>query len=285
MKKLLVLLMTGIYLLLPFLEYYADENLHIWALDVGQGDATLIRTPDRKLILVDTSGSDKIFTELSEVLPFWVRKIDLLVITHPHQDHIGMLKEVLERYEVETVAWFKTDHPNSIYYWSKDYSSENSGLFIEYFEDQKLSFDDVSIEFVEPELETQREIENVNNGSVVFILEYGNFVGIFPGDAEQEQEADMLEELAETGAFAETKNTYLKAGHHCSDTSSTEEFLDLIYPDIATCSVGSGNSYGHPSPETLIMFKERSIEYFRTDLDGTIEISTNGTTYEVKSER
>jgi competence protein ComEC len=282
-KKIVIAIFLFIYLVFPLAEYQFDSNLHIWVLDIGQGDATLIRTPDKKHILVDTGPSDKLFPELGKILPFWLRTIDYVVITHPHQDHLGMLKDLEARYEIKKIIWYELDYFNPIFAWTQEQKKTKPDLFIEYFSGQTLSFGDFVLHFVYPESSTPREISNVNNASVFFVLTYGDFVGVFTGDAEEEEEREVVPLLKEMRIFSLQKNVYLKAGHHCSDTSSSLDLLKVINADITTCSLGE-NLYGHPSKETLAKFKDFNIKYYRTDLEGTIEISTNGRGYKVESE-
>lgn len=273
----------------------AHKMLQVYVLDVGQGDAILIRTPNCKNILVDGSGGDYVLSKLGEVMPPWMRRIDLLVLTHPHADHVNGLNDVVERYKVESILW------NPVCYWSPEFAyfveeirnmGKEGTQIVNAADIQEFNFGQVRFEILWPEKSSrsiddncsllgvpvnESKYENVNNESVVLLVTYGDFEMLLTGDAEVEVE----KELCESGMLIDVE--VLKAGHHCSRTASSEGFLQRIAPEVAVCSCGEGNKFGHPHRETIDLFEEMGIRYLRTDKVGTVEVLSDGKGFEIGS--
>lgn len=317
MKKILV--HTGVivvWLMSIWIPDRWNKNLYVWFLDVGQGDAILIRTPDRKYILVDGGGGDYVLGQLGEVMPPWVRHIDIVILTHPHADHFKGLLDIMERYRVGEIWWNPVYYPNPEYITliemtggqvSLRDSGENrlrnakirpinvqkgmvwrvGGVEIQVLWPLGTSGGENS-ELPDKELIWCSELgiecnthfdENLNNDSVVIYVTFGEFGLLLTGDAEVEVE----EKLIQSGLLYGIDVDVLKAGHHCSRTASSEAFLEMIKPELAICSCGEGNKFGHPHEETIDLFKERGIEWFRTDVDGRVRIITNGRRIQLNS--
>ena len=252
-----------------------DEKLHVSFLDVGQGDAILIQTPNGQNILID-GGPDpqKINLELSKKLPFWDRTIDLVVCTQPQADHITGLVDVLQRYKVKQALEPGVSYNSSIYEeWLRlvedkgiEYNIARAGQEIDLGNGIKL-------EVLNPPASLwEGTDDDVNNNGVVLRLTWNKVSFLFTADIREEAEFELI------GQRANLKSTVLKVAHHGSKTSTTSQFLAAVDPEVAVISVGEDNPFGHPSPEVM----ERLIDtlgednVYRTDEDGTIEFITDG---------
>jgi len=260
-----------------------DDRLHVSFLDVGQGDAILIQTPNGQDILID-GGPDpqEINLELSEQLPFWDRTIDLVVCTQPHADHVTGLIDVLQRYRVKRVLDPGVPYDSAIYQeWLRliedreiEYSIARSGQEIDLGNGIKIEV------LNPPESLWEGTGDDVDNNGVVLRLSWGQVSFLFTADIREEAEFELI------GQRANLRSTVLKVAHHGSDTSTSQQFLAAVAPEVATVSVGVNNTFGHPSPEVLERLTDRLGEdnVYRTDEDGTIEFITDGETLWVKTD-
>jgi competence protein ComEC len=254
-----------------------DDRLHVSFLDVGQGDAILIRTPDGQDILIDGGpSSQSISLELSEKLPFWDRTIDLLVCTHAHADHVTGLVEVLQRYRVKQVLEPGIPFETPVYQeWLRlieikgiEYNVARAGQEIELG-------DGMTIEILNPaESPWEGTNDDVDNNGVVLHLTWHNVSFLFAADIGLEAEFELI------GQRANLRSTLLKVAHHGSETSTTSHFLAAVDPELAVICVGADNSFGHPNPEVVERLTDALGEdsVYRTDQDGTIEFITDGET-------
>lgn len=269
----LVCLVAVIWLIL---RASPDGRLHVWFLDVGQGDAILIQTPDGQQILVDGGPSPgALLDELGEVLPFWDRSLDLVVLTHADADHVSGLLPLLERFEVATAVDSIGPGEEGAEAWLAATSAARvtrqpvaSGTRIE--------AGSVALTVLNTR-DPLADLEAGNNGSVVLRLDYGANSVLLTGDAEAEAEEMML-----AGSWL-LRADVLKVGHHGSAASTSAEFLDAVDPGLAVISVGAENHFGHPAPELLQRLDD--IEVLRTDERGRIELVSDGTGWRVYSER
>ena len=260
-----------------------DDRLHVSFLDVGQGDAILIQTPNGQDILID-GGPDpqEINLELSEQLPFWDRTIDLVVCTQPHADHVTGLIDVLQRYRVKRVLDPGVPYDSAIYQeWLRliedreiEYSIARSGQEIDLGNGIKIEV------LNPPESLWEGTGDDVDNNGVVLRLSWGQVSFLFTADIREEAEFELI------GQRANLRSTVLKVAHHGSDTSTSQQFLAAVAPEVATVSVGVNNTFGHPSPEVLERLTDRLGEdnVYRTDEDGTIEFITDGQALWVKTD-
>jgi competence protein ComEC len=252
-----------------------DDKLHVSFLDVGQGDAILIQTPNGQDILID-GGPDpqKINLELSKKLPFWDRTIDLVVCTQPQADHVTGLVEVLQRYEVEQVLEPGVSYNSSIYQEWCNLVEEKQIKWDTAQAGQEIDLGNgIKIEVLNPPASLwEGTSDDVDNNGVVLRLSWGQLSFLFTADIREEAEFELI------GQRANLKSTVLKVAHHGSETSTSQRFLAAVDPEVAVISVGADNPFGHPSPEVL----ERLIDMvgednvYRTDEDGTIEFITDG---------
>jgi competence protein ComEC len=259
-----------------------DDKLHVSFLDVGQGDAILIQTPYGQDILID-GGPDpqKINLELSKKLPFWDRTIDLVVCTQPQADHITGLVEVLQRYKVKQVLEPGVSYNSSIYReWLRliedkgiEYNIARAGQEIDLGSGIKIEV------LNPPEGLFEGTSHDVDNNGVVLRLTWGKVSFLFTADIREEAEFELI------GQRANLRSTVLKVAHHGSRTSTSQQFLAAVDPEVAVISVGADNTFGHPSPEVVERLVDRVGEdnIYRTDEDGTIELITDGEKLWVKN--
>jgi competence protein ComEC len=250
-----------------------DEELHVSFLDIGQGDAILIQRGNQQ-VLIDGGPSPQTLTrELGERMPFWDRTIELVVLTHPHDDHLSGLVEVLKRYNVEQVLYPDFDCDSSLYEeWcrliaEKDIASTpaQAGQEIDLGEGVTMSV------LHPPATLLEGTDSYLNNNSAVLRLSLGRVSFLLTGDIEWEAEFRLI------GEGVELDCTVLKVAHSGSYSSTTPEFLAAASPQLAVISVGD-NSYGHPHNEVVERLETSLGEenVFRTDEQGTIEFITDG---------
>jgi len=251
-----------------------DDKLHVSFLDVGQGDAILIQKGNQQVLVDGGSSPQALALELGDRMPFWDRTIELIILTHPHDDHLTGLVEVLQRYKVEQVLYPDLDYKSPLYdEWlnlikEKDieYTLAEAGQVIDLG-------DGVVIKVLNLQTPLLSSTESdIDNNGVVLRLSLGRVSFLLTADIGWEAEFTLISEQAELAS------TVLKVAHHGSDTSTTPEFLALINPQVAVISVGKDNPFGHPSDEVLKRLEEKlgAENVYRTDEQGTIEFITDG---------
>ncbi|MBA3531088.1 MAG: DNA internalization-related competence protein ComEC/Rec2 [Ardenticatenales bacterium] len=261
-------------LLVAFLPWWvgaqqADGRLHLYALDVGQGDALLIVAPDGKQILID-GGPDPVplLAELGEQLPPWDRTIELVILSHADADHLGGLPELLSRYRLVQVMDSGHGHTTALYRaWESALAAQSLAPLTATPGQRWHLGDGAVLEVLAP---TGEPFESLNDNAVVLRLSYGNFCALLTGDIEAEAEA----RLVRSGQLARCQ--LLKVAHHGSKTSSTQTFLDATEPRYALISAGRDNRFGHPHAEVLARLEAMGVQSFRTDTQGTIHLMTDG---------
>lgn len=238
-------------------------HLQIHALDVGQGDSILITTPEQHHILVDGGPGNTVLTALPKVLPYLFSEIDLMVLTHPHADHVEGLVPLLDRMKVRAVLIVGTEYGSEAYQsFLKKLAEKKLPVYIA-DDNRDFRLGETTIDVLFP-FESIGETDNVNNASVVMKISNGEDSILLSGDAEIEEESRLI--------GLDLDADILKAGHHGSRTSSTVEFLREVSPEIMIISSGEGNDYGHPHVETLEKAEDLEIEVLRTDTEGNVSI-------------
>lgn len=264
------LVMTGvviIWLLGWSIAGLPDGRLRVWFLDIGQGDAILMRLPAGEWVLVDGGPDGKVLDLMGRVMPFYERRVELVINSHPHADHLNGLVEVLARYEVDNL-WITGVKYNYAGYQKMLEEAAEGGTRVIYTSAKDGSIGKVGFDLIYPLRSLQGEgMENVNNSSIVFRLIYAGRRIFFSGDLEEQKEAELVRA---DGLNLEAD--ILKAGHHGSKTSNTEDFVRRIGPDYAVISCGVENKFKHPFPGTLERFGRLGLTVYRTDLDGTVEV-------------
>jgi competence protein ComEC len=250
-----------------------DGQLHVIFMNVGQGDATLIVTPNGRQLLIDGGLYPSVLNDqLGRQVPFWDREIDLMVATHPDADHVSGLVEVFGRYAIGRLITDGEGMGESSIYDEVLLAAETARTPIHPAKVGEVIYLDegVRLEVVHPGDTLNRESRNEN--SVSMRLVYGSFTFLFTGDAEEQAEGEMLA----TGL--PLQSLVFKAGHHGSRSSSTMPFLEAVRPQIIVVSSGAGNRFGHPHPEMLARAQAIGAAVLRTDELGSVEVITDGQT-------
>lgn len=246
----------------------ATADLVIRILDVGQGDAILISTPDGKRGLIDSGKGDAVLSELAEVLDG--QYLDFILATHPDADHIEGFLSVLQHYRVKQVLWADNGKDSEVWF-SLLEQVKSLGIASYVLTDvNDFRFGCcLQLDVVWPnQLSDKSQIEDMNDMSLALLLSYGKFTMFTAGDLGHEYEELAVENLSQVDV--------LKLGHHGSKTSTSSKVLQLLQPRIGIVSAGSNNSYGHPHPEVLENLAKVYVDLYRTDTDGRIKISTDG---------
>jgi competence protein ComEC len=260
-----------------------DGLLHLTVLDIGQGDAILVEAPDGTTTLVD-GGPDPDLTlrRLGANLPFFARRIDVLVLSHPHQDHVAGLVDVLDRYRVAALLHAGIPFENPANDRLRTDAARAGIPTVLARAGQRLDLGaGTSATVLYPsssDADSPLPEGDINNGSVVLLLEMRGFSALLTGDAEAPVETALLSR----GRLRPID--VLKVGHHGSNSSTTPSLVETARPSVAIISAGEGNEYGHPSPETLATLALRGeIAVLRTDLHGDVEVVTDGATLRVRT--
>jgi competence protein ComEC len=246
--------------------------LQVHFLDVGQGDAIFIETPDGVQVLIDGGPDATVLRELSKVMPFYDRTIDVVVGTHPDKDHVGGLTDVLERYEVALIV--KTENVNdtsvSRLFESRVAEEEAEVFFAR--RGQRLALGaSTTLEILYPE-SNPADMES-NAASIVARLIYGDIAFMLTGDSPKSIEEYLV--LVEGENLA---SDVLKVGHHGSRTSTSELFLDEVQPTYAVVSAGADNQYGHPHVEVTDALFNAGAKVYETAEVGTVTFMSDGET-------
>ncbi len=252
----------------------AGGALTAYIIDVSQGDSILLTSPSGKTMLIDAGESDS-FEAIDDLLKSQdITKLDVVVATHPHSDHIGGMAKVIKAYEIGAFYISPKAHTTKTYERMLDALEEkNVATYPAYGgADSYIKWDDdVTVRILSPI--KGEDYDDLNDFSVILCCTYGNTGIMLTGDAETHAESLALSKLP-LGLF---NATAIKMGHHGSSTSSSEAFIKAVSPDIALISVGEGNDYGHPHKETLDLLAKLNIPYYRTDECGTIIVGMDGT--------
>lgn len=246
-----------------------DNPLTVSFLDVGQGDSCIIHSDDFTM-LIDSGVRYNESVIQEELDKLGVRKLDYVVCTHPHADHIGSMPEIFQMYTVGTVImpYFNPADLEEPTIYNKTLKQIRINGCDKIRVEPGVTFDEGEAHFTI--LGPVHRTSDCNNASVVLKLTYGNVSFLFTGDAEAIEESEIL------SLGMDLKADVLKVGHHGSDSSSTNAFIRAVNPSVGVISCGANNDYGHPHRETMDVLNRHNVEILRTDTSGTIVIGTDG---------
>ncbi|MDF2500455.1 MAG: beta-lactamase domain protein [Anaerosporomusa subterranea] len=263
------------------LDSNAAANLTVKVLDVGQADAILIQTP-KQAILIDTGDVGTKEKLVSYIKKAGITALDKVIITHAHADHLGGMAELMENIPIKQVYDSAFPATTATY---RNYLTTVQKKKIPFSRLQAGGSvdlgDGISLKAFAPEKEFIKGSDSdVNNSSIALKLSYGDFSMLLTGDAETESEELMLKSFR-----ADLKSQVLKSPHHGSRTSSSQAFLKAVAPEAVVISVGANNDYHHPHPSIMKRYQDAKMKIYRTDLDGTVTITSDGKTYKIAKEK
>lgn len=268
MKSFLVAFLICLLSMTVFADTASSNKLIVNYIDVGQGDSELIEC-NGQFMLVDAGERDKGTVVVNYLKSRGVEKLDYVIATHPHSDHIGGMSEVLNTFPVSNIIMPKVNNTTATYTNMLKVIQQKGIKAIEPKIGDSYKLGNSTFTIIGPK---KYDTKNMNNDSVAFRLVYGNNSFIFCGDAETEEENDIV-------ASGQTlKSDVYKVSHHGSTTSSSSAFLNKVQPKYAVIEVGAGNSYGHPKEKTLEALSKIGATVYRTDLNGSIIITSDGKT-------
>lgn len=255
-----------------------DSTLQVQVLDVGNADAILLRN-QKQTMLIDAGEKGDAETVLAALHKQGIGKLDLVIATHPDADHIGGLAEVIEGMEIGAFIMARMPEgstPTTQTYTAMLEALAAKGVRAEQAEPgASYSLGEAKVDILGP----LADYEDTNNQSVVCKVTFGSRKFLFMGDAETQAEDALL------SAGTDLSADVVKLGHHGSKSSSQKEFLQAVGPQYALISCGAGNPYGHPDEETLITLDTLRIPVYRTDLNGTITLTSDGQTISIETEK
>ena len=259
----------------------AQENnglLKIYFLSIGQGDSEFIETPSGRQILIDGGPDNKVLEKLGKIMPFYDHDIDVVIATHPHSDHITGLIDVLERYNVKNIIEAKESYNSPQFLAWEDMIKKEGANEIDAQIGQVIDLGDgVTLTILHPfQSVAGTQTKTPHNDMVVAMLEYQAFRVLLTGDMEEKVENKLISK------GDDLKADILKVGHHGSKTSTSEKFLKTVNPKIGFVEVGANNQYHLPSPDILQRLDNFGIKYYRTDVDGDMEVISDGDKYQIK---
>ena len=263
--------------------YLSDNKMRVTFLDIGQGDASVVELPDKKVMLID-GGTYEPDMGRRVVAPYlWskgIRKVDYIILSHPHSDHFGGLIYIIDNFDVGEI-------------WSNGRLSTEAEDLFRKIREKNISYKVLSrgdllegekykIHVFHPYHEfyagsPRGELSNQNSDSLVLRIESDNTSLLFTGDIEMEAEDNLLH----LGKWLESD--IIKVPHHGSSTSNSGEFIRTVSPDTAVVSAGRNNPFKHPHQETLWRYRDEGVRLLRTDIDGAVTIISGGDTYELKT--
>lgn len=277
-----ILFLTAFFIIAALAAFWfccgEERKLTVDFLDVGQGDAILIKSPYGQNVLIDGGPDKTILNRLAEKLDFADKKIDLMILTHPHDDHVAGLSDVVKQYDVKKIIYTGATHtgPNYLNWLELIRERKISLTIIDRPQTIKLG-ENCELEILYPlKSLAGQSADNLNNTSIVIKLIYGQTKFLLAGD----MESDVERELSASGA--DLSADVLKVGHHGSDTSTGDDFLKAVGPKFAVIEVGKDNSFGHPSLRVLKRLERAGAKIFRTDQDGSIGFISDGATVSVQ---
>ena len=251
------------------------DILKVYFLDVGQGDSSFMQTPEGHQILIDGGPDASALEKLSSLMPFWDRTIDLVILTHPESDHMQGLLDILQRYKADYILWTGVNRISPGYdVWlsALEKQKKMGAKIIIADAGKRIKAGYVLIDTLYPLESTEgKELKNTSNDTcIVSKLIFGKNSFLLTGDISSTAE----KEIVDSGKNVDSD--VLKIAHHGSKYSTSDLFLENVIPKVAIISVGTKNTYGHPTPEVLQRLEKFGIKVFRTDKDGDVKFISDG---------
>ncbi|MCD6094349.1 MBL fold metallo-hydrolase [bacterium] len=280
---ILVLLSLAVFIWQRVFATSRDSLLEVNFLNVGQGDSILIEMPYQNQVLIDGGPGSDVVEKIAKEMPFFDRKIEMVILTHPDRDHISGLFSILDTYKVDKVLlpnirYFDSEKRKVLYETFKRKVREQGGKIIFGKRGQRISFSENSRFLILWPIDNLK-IKKNNDYSIVSLFSFGNMDFLFTGDISKRIEPQLF-----PGNLELKKIEVVKIAHHGSRYSTSEFFIKRVSPETAIISVGE-NNYGHPAREVLDNLRKYGIKTFRTDENGKIKIISDGNFYEVIPER
>ncbi|MFR8232819.1 MAG: ComEC/Rec2 family competence protein [Clostridia bacterium] len=252
-------------------NFIAEDKLVVDYIDVGQADSILLRNKD-KTMLIDAGTNEQGKNVVSFLKEEGISKIDYLIGTHPHEDHIGGLDDVINNFEIGKIYMPKRETTTKTF---KDVLSAIKNKNLTITQPKKGEIIDLGQAKCEFMTEPIIDDDNINLSSLILRVEFGNNSFLFMGDAEKQNEKTITW----------PKTDVLKVGHHGSDTSSSKEFLEQVNPKYSIIMVGEGNTYKLPKQPIIDRIEKIGSKIYRTDKNGNIKIISDGNNLEIKTEK
>ena len=253
----------------------AAGTVSVSFIDVGQADSTLIQTENRAM-LIDAGERANGPAIIDYLISQGVAKLDVVVATHPHADHIGGFPAIFDAFDVGTVVMPDAVHTTATFERFLDAVEASAAAVVPAVAGDIIELDDVVLTIVAP---NGGDYHSLNNYSVVIRMMHGDNAFIFAGDAEALSEGEMLQNGHNLSA------NVLKVGHHGSVTSTSQAFLNAVRPSYAVISLGADNRYGHPHNDVTALLQNNGVRIYRTDMHGTVKIVSDGVALYIQTER
>jgi len=264
--------MLAVLVWLPSTAVQAETQKYLTVefLDVGQGDAIHVTTPDGFELLIDGGPSAQVLRQLAEKRSFFDKDIDVMIATHPDADHIAGLVDVMERYQIGMILDTAVESDSQVSQVFQDDARAEGARIVTAKAGQSLQLGaSTTVRILSPAGDTTGW--ETNTASIVVQVVYGDIEFMLTGDAPINIENYLVSQYGDL-----LESEVLKLGHHGSKTSTSEEFLEVVKPDYAVVSAGKDNSYGHPKAEVIERVIEKEIEVFSTMEQGTITFMSDG---------
>ena len=265
---------------------FQDRKLHVVFCDVGQGDAILIRTPSDLDVLVDGGPDNSVLSCLGSHMPFWDKTLELVILSHPHADHLNGLISVAKNYQIISFATEMLKNKTQGFTKLMDImQDQNIKIQYVYAGDRFKLKDGVVVEIAGPTKEFLRLTSPGGNigesgefASVETLITYKDFSALLTGDSQASELSEILHFVQDDKPL-----DVLQVPHHGSKTGLSSEILDVLKPELGVISVGAKNKYNHPRPEIIKILKDKDIKILRTDEEGDIKIVSDGKSWGVSS--
>jgi competence protein ComEC len=256
-------------------EQNEPQPFTITFLDVGQGDSTLIQC-DNQALLIDAGPNSNAEALVNTLKATQITRFDFVVATHPHEDHIGGIDSIIRNFDVEQIIMPRVSTTTQSFSDLLQVIRETNITIVEPSPGRTFNIGSALCTILAP---NNTAYEELNDYSIVLRIEYADNSAILMGDAESVSEKELLAK----NYFL--KSTIMKVAHHGSNSSTTDEFLNAVSSEYAVISVGRNNDYGHPHQETISRLVSKGIKLYQTDLNGKIIFSSNGTSFEIRTEK